>query len=69
VALYQHAADLNNPSGINNLGYMYENGRGLPADLNMALSLYKRASDLGERIAVSNLSRVQERMRNQPPRR
>ena len=41
----------------------------LPVDLNLAVSLYKRAADLGERIAVSNLSRVQERMRNQPPRR
>jgi TPR repeat protein len=69
AALFRHAADLNNSSAINNLGYMYENGRGLPIDLNMAMSLYKRASDLGDRTAVSNLSRVQERMRNQQPRR
>ena len=47
---------------------MYENGRGVAADLNTAVTLYKRAADLGERNAVSNLSRVQERLRTQPRR-
>ena len=53
---------------LNNLGYMYETGRGVPVDLNYAMTLYKKASDLGERTAVSNLSRVQERLRT-PARR
>ena len=47
----------------------YEYGRGVPADLNIAMQLYKRASDLGERNAVSSLSRVQERLRMQGTKR
>ncbi len=65
VALYRHSADLNSASGIYNLGFMYENGRGVPADLNMAMSLYRRAADLGDRNALASLSRVQERTRSQ----
>ena len=33
---------------VNNLGYMYENGMGVPTDLVKAFELYKEAAEMGD---------------------
>ena len=51
------AADNGEPYAINNLGYMYEEGRGIKKDLKKAFKLYKRASLMGNHWSHSNLAK------------
>ncbi|GBC04393.1 hypothetical protein RclHR1_05660008 [Rhizophagus clarus] len=53
--LYQKAADLENPTGIFNLGYCYRNGIGTDIDKKKAFELYKKAVDLGNTNGIINL--------------
>jgi TPR repeat protein len=42
----------------NNLGVMYENGHGLPIDLDIAIYWYEEAARKGNRNARANLHRL-----------
>ncbi|GES87639.1 kinase-like domain-containing protein [Rhizophagus clarus] len=53
--LYQKAADLGNASGINNLGYCYQNGVGTGIDTKKAFELYQKAADLGNASGINSL--------------
>ena len=53
--LYQKAADQGNAAAQNNLGYLYENGDGVPTDFAKAEQLYQKAADRGNQAAVANL--------------
>jgi TPR repeat protein len=58
VAWYRKAAEGGDALGMNNLGVMYETGRGVPKDLNEALAWYGKASALGDEKARQNLKRL-----------
>jgi TPR repeat protein len=62
VRWYQRAAALNHPGALNNLGVMYQAGRGgLPRDRNEALRLYRRAAAMGNDVARRNAERLEGR--------
>ena len=46
--LYQKAADQGNAKAQMNLGWLYENGQGVPKDLGKAAELYQKAADQGD---------------------
>ena len=50
---YQLAAKQNYSSAIQELGYMYEQGLGVPQDSKMALNLQRQAAGLGEELDYS----------------
>jgi hypothetical protein len=43
---------------MNNLGRMYERGRGVPADLEQAVAWYRKAAAAGDEKARENLKRL-----------
>ena len=47
VDWFRKAAELNNASAQNNLGYMYEQGFGLTKDETQAVQLYTKAAHAG----------------------
>ncbi|POG66380.1 kinase-like domain-containing protein, partial [Rhizophagus irregularis DAOM 181602=DAOM 197198] len=53
--LYQKAADLGNPFGINDLGYCYKNGIGTDIDKKKAFELYQKLAELGNSMGIYNL--------------
>jgi hypothetical protein len=46
---------------MNNLAVCYENGRGVPIDLSLAVQHYQKAADLGNNYAMNNLATCYER--------
>ena len=54
-SLYQKACELNIGLACNNLGYNYQNGLGMPIDINKANSLYQKACDLDFGTGCYNL--------------
>ena len=42
----------------NNLGVCYENGQGVPKDLQKAIELYRKSAEQGNEIAINNLKRL-----------
>jgi hypothetical protein len=42
----------------NNLGFMYENGNGVPKNNEEALKWYQAAADKGNDLAKQNLARI-----------
>lgn len=52
---YVRAAELGNHSAQNNVGYMYETGEGVKADMSLAVHMYRLAADGGNRAAQHNL--------------
>ena len=52
---YEKSVELGNPSSMCNLGYMYENGKGVEKDLSRAFDLYKKSAELGDCVGASNL--------------
>ena len=61
VRLYRLSAAQNNPTAQNNLGVMYENGRGgLAADAAVARELYRKAAAQGSESGKSNLARLEK---------
>ncbi|RGB39550.1 kinase-like domain-containing protein [Rhizophagus diaphanus] len=57
---YQKAANLENISGINNLGYCYSYGIGTIIDKTKAFELYQKAANLGSCTAQYNLAFMYE---------
>jgi TPR repeat protein len=58
VRLYQQAARAGNAAAQNNVGELYETGRGLAADLKLALDWYRKAAEAGFAPAQFNLGRL-----------
>jgi len=56
--LYQKAANQGYAAAQNNLGYLYENGDGVPTDFAKAEQLYQKAADQGNQAAIANLKRL-----------
>jgi TPR repeat protein len=56
--LFQLAAEGGNKEGQNNLGYMYEKGRGVERNISAALKYYKMAADKGLEVAKFNYDRL-----------
>ena len=56
--LYQKAAAQGYAGAQNNLGWLYEKGKGVPKDLNKARELYQKAADQGYAAAQNNLARL-----------
>ena len=53
--LFKKAADLGNVEALNNLGYMYFRGEGIPKDYKKACELYEQAAVNGSVLAANNL--------------
>ena len=53
---YTMAAEQNDPNALNNLGSLYFNGIGTPADPKKALSLFNKSAELGNEYAAVNLA-------------
>ncbi|TXE87624.1 sel1 repeat family protein [Campylobacter volucris] len=57
---FQQACDLNNGSGCNNLGIMYENGDGVRKNLSKALEYFGKACDLKNDEGCQNYARLKQ---------
>jgi hypothetical protein len=57
---YRLAADKNNPSGLNNLGYMYHYGKSVPQDYHTAMDLYLRAAKFDRKRAFCHIGELLE---------
>ena len=55
IAIWRPLAEKGDPRALSNLGVMYENGRGVPADLAEAVRLYKLAAAQGYAPGQHNL--------------
>jgi TPR repeat protein len=55
VSWYRKAADQGDAFAQNNLGAMYDIGRGVPQDYAQAVSWYRKAADQGDAYAQNNL--------------
>ena len=53
---YKRAADLGNSSGMVNLGYLHQQGKGVEQDDVAAVNLYRRAADDGNPAGIHNLA-------------
>ncbi len=56
---FQRAADLNNPAGLYDLARFYEQGRGVPKNLDRAKQLYQQSAALGNAEAQRRLTELQ----------
>ncbi len=54
--LYRKAAEAGHPGAMNNLGSMFQNGRGVAQNDAEAIRWYRRSAELGQREAMSNLA-------------
>ena len=59
VKWYRKAAAQGDAEGQNNLGSLYENGRGVPQDNMEAMRLYRAAAKRGSLAARGNLERLE----------
>jgi len=66
VAYYRRAADMGSAGAINDLGWMYAEGRGVPQDDAEAVRLYRKAADMGNAVAISNLGWMYQEGRGVP---
>jgi TPR repeat protein len=55
---YEKAAERGDVVGMNNLGLLYETGRGVPTDLVKAKDLYQKSAEAGNPDAMVNLGRL-----------
>ena len=53
--LFKLSADQGNAIGQANLGWSYQNGRGVPQDRELAIEWYKKAAAQGSTFAVEHL--------------
>ncbi len=61
VELYRKSCNSGNAKGCNNLGVMYETGKGgLPVDYKKAIKLYRKACNMGIASACTNLGNLLE---------
>ena len=58
VRLYRPLATKGDPSAQVNLGFMYDEGLGVPQDYAEAVKWYRRAADQGEPHGLSNLANM-----------
>ena len=58
VRLYRPLADKGDPSAQVNLGFIYDEGLGVPQDYAEAVKWYRRAADQGEPQGLSNLANM-----------
>ncbi len=61
IVLYRVAADGGNALGMNDLGRMYETGRGVAPDYSAAALWYRKAAEAGNPGAMNNLGRLYAR--------
>jgi TPR repeat protein len=52
---YQRACDAGSPQGCGYLGFMYDNGYGVPQDVGLAVTLTERACDEGDAYGCAYL--------------
>ena len=60
AAWFEKAIEKGSVSAINNLGWMYGNGKGVAQDYEKAIELFKQAADAGEDGAMNNLGVIYE---------
>jgi TPR repeat protein len=60
VELLQKAADKGDAFAQDNLGWLYENGQGVPKDLRKAAELFQKAADQGNALGQNNLGWLYE---------
>ena len=60
---YRIAGERGDKHALNNLGYLYEHGRGVPKDHQKAWEYYRRSADKGNVIAVANLGVLMHQQR------
>jgi len=58
---YERAAEQGHVKAQNNIGMLYEQGRGVDEDASLAVAWYRRAADHGLATAQSNLARMYDR--------
>jgi TPR repeat protein len=63
-ALYEKAISLGSIKAINNLGCMYEEGKGVPKDVDRAISLYNEGIDHLDTNAMVNMAFLNEERGN-----
>jgi len=56
--LYRRAVQSGHPAAANSLGFLYETGRGVEADVPRALELYTQAADAGWAGAMWNIANL-----------
>jgi len=52
------AAEADHPVAQNNMGYLYENGYGVPADIDTATGWFKLSAAQGYELAINALKRI-----------
>lgn len=52
---FRRAAELGNAVAMNNLGFLYQGGKGVPTDYGQSVYWYRKAADLGNPAAMNNL--------------
>ena len=60
VEFYKIACDTDYGMACNNLGVMYENGRGIKQDKHKAKALFGKACDLKNELGCKNYARLNE---------
>ena len=58
LPLYRPLAANGDPSAQVNLGYMYDEGLGVPRDFGEAVKWYRRAADQGDALGQNNLANM-----------
>ncbi|WP_367179176.1 tetratricopeptide repeat protein, partial [uncultured Campylobacter sp.] len=58
--LFSKACDLEIAEGCNNLGYLYESGKGVKKDKSMAKKYYGKACDLGIKRSCYTYKKLNE---------
>lgn len=58
---YLELAKDNNPKAYTNLGYMYENGKGIDVDYEKALFWYKKGAEQNYAPAITNLAHIYQK--------
>jgi TPR repeat protein len=64
---YRMASDAGHPTAMFSLAQLLEAGRGLPADAESALQLYRRAAGAGLSEAAAEVQRVEAELKNTQP--
>lgn len=62
--LYSNAAEQGHTGALTNLGYLYEIGRGVPKNLELAINSYQKAAMQGNAIAQFDLGVLYESKKN-----
>jgi len=66
VSWFRNAAAASYAPAMTNLGFMYENARGVPQDYKHAMSWYRKAAAEGDPDAMNNLGLMYENARGVP---